>query len=141
MPSRVVLDTNVIVAGLQSRLGASFQVLSLVGTGAFELCLSVPLVLEYEDALKRRAHEAGLAVADIDAVLDYLCAVASKRSIFFLWRPYLKDPGDDMVLEVAVEAECQFIVTFNLRDFVGIERFGLKALTPRQFLHQLGRIP
>ena len=76
--------------------------------------------------------------ADVDVVLDFLCAVAHHRQIFFLWRPFLRDPNDDMVLEVAVEAQCAYIVTFNLRDFVGIEQFGLQAITPAQFLALLG---
>lgn len=140
MAPSVVLDTNVLIAGLQSRRGASFRVLQLVGTGAFELNLSVPLVLEYEEVAKRRARSLGLTVADIDAVLDYLCSVARHRAIFFLWRPFLKDPRDDMVLEVAVEAGCDVIVTFNTRDFAGAERFGLRVCTPREFLQHLGAI-
>ncbi|MEP6836253.1 MAG: PIN domain-containing protein [Gemmatimonas sp.] len=68
----------------------------------------------------------------------FLCSVAHHRQIYFLWRPFLRDPNDDMVLEVAVEAQCTYIVTFNLRDFVGIEQFGLQAITPGQFLALLG---
>jgi len=71
-------------------------------------------------------------------VLDYHCAVARHHEIFFLWRPYLKDPRDDLVLELAVKAGCQFILTFNGRDFAGCERFGIEVLTPGEFLRRIG---
>jgi predicted nucleic acid-binding protein len=115
--------------------------LSLVGTGAFEICVSVPLVLEYEEIAKRHALAFGLADEDIDDVLDYLCQVADRRRIHFLWRPYLKDLEDDMILELAVEAECSVIVTHNVRDFAGLERFGIRAIGPRKFLREIGAIP
>jgi hypothetical protein len=74
----------------------------------------------------------------IDDILDYLCTVGDRRSIFFLWRPLLKDPKDDMVLELAVEAECESIVTYNQRDFAGADRFGVRIVTPREFLQERG---
>ena len=133
----VVLDTNVIVAAIRSRHGASFEVLSKVGTKAFDIAVSVPLVLEYEDALLRHLPEIRLNETDIQDIIDYMCSVALRQEIFFLWRPFLKDPGDDLVLEAAVAADCDIIVTHNLRDFVGVERFGLRALSPAAFLNEL----
>ena len=143
MALQIVLDTNVLVAALRSRNGASFVLLSRVGTpdAGFELNLSVPLVFEYEDVLKREGRGAGLSAVDVDDVLDYLCAVGHHRRIFFLWRPVLRDPKDDMLLELAVEAGCHYIVTFNVRDFAGAERFGVKVITPREFLRTLGVLP
>ena len=136
----VVLDTNVLVAGLRSRRGASSLLLSLVGKGRFNTNLSVPLLLEYEDVLFR--PELGLAMASdaIESILDYHCAVARKHPIFFLWRPFLRDPKDDMVLELAVKAECHYVITFNTKDFAGIEQFGLVALSPADFLRRIGVI-
>jgi putative PIN family toxin of toxin-antitoxin system len=134
MRPHVVLDTNVLIAGLRSRRGASFALLQRVGTGAFDVSVSVPLVLEYEAVARRQARELGLTHADVDAVVDFVCRQAQHRTIFYLWRPFLRDATDDMVLEVAVEAQCHIIVTFNIRDFAGIEKFGLRALTPREFL-------
>ena len=82
---RVVVDTNVVVAGLRSRRGASFRLLSEVGRGLFEIALSVPLVLEYEDALQRHSDVTKLTQADVDAILDYFCSVAHLQQIFYLW--------------------------------------------------------
>ena len=75
------------------------------------------------------------AYLNID-ILDYLCAAGEKRQIFYLWRPLLKDSKDDMVLELAVESESNWIVTFNKRDFKGCETFGINLATPKEFLHQ-----
>jgi len=137
MKPRIVLDTNVLISALRSRNGASFQVLEKVGRDFFDIVLSVPLVLEYEDVAKRTTRAIGLKHADIDDILDYLCRVAVLRGIFFLWRPFLKDPCDDMVLEVAVEGDCDFIVTHNVKDFAGVEKFGLEVLRPGEFLRRL----
>lgn len=135
---RIVVDTNVLVAGLRSRRGAAFRLLSEVGRGRFELALSVPLVFEYEDVLLRHSDVTGLDQSDVDAVLDYFCKVARLQHIFFLWRPLLPDPKDDLVLELAVAAGCQSIVTYNIRDFVGADRFGIAILEPGVFLARLG---
>jgi len=86
---QVVLDTNVIYSGLRSRRGASFKLLSLLGSGRFEIHLSVPLVLEYEEVLQEKRQDLGLTEADVDDVLDYLCQVAGLHEIHFLWRPRL----------------------------------------------------
>ena len=137
-PPRIVLDTNVLVAGLRSRRGASFRLLSMLGTGRFEIAISVALVLEYEDVLRRQAADLGLDEADVADVIDYLCAVGRRERIHYLWRPYLRDPKDDHVLELGVAANCEGIVTFNIRDFDGVERFGLWILTPLAFLERIG---
>ena len=140
MTPRVVLDTNVLVAGLRSRRGASFRLISEIDTGRFEVCVSVPLVLEYEAALVRHARSLGLSRSDLGDFLDYLCAVARRQDIFFLWRPRLRDPGDDMVLEAAVAGGCSHLVTFNLRDFETGDVLGVRAVTPQSFLRIIGVI-
>lgn len=136
--AEVVLDTNVLVAGLRSRRDTAFTLLSLVGTGRFDIALSVPLVLEYEDVLLRQVEESWLKESDVEGLLDYLCAVAIRQQIFFLWRPHLRDPKDDMVLELAVAADCKAIITYNRRDFAGAENFGLGVLTPAEFVDEIG---
>jgi len=139
-PRQIVIDTSVLVAALRSRRGASFRLLSLVGrSGRFDISVSVPLVLEYEEVAKRESVT-GLTDEDIEAIVDYLCAVAHRREIFFLWRPFLRDPGDDLVLEVAVEAQCDTIVTFNRKDFAGADQFGIEIVTPGEFLYQIGEL-
>jgi len=135
---RVVLDTNVFISALRSRNGASFRVLSLVGSGSFQISLSVPLVLEYESVAKQMSRLIGLTHSDIDDVIDYVCHVAKHQDIFYLWRPFLRDPMDDMVLELAVASSSDFIVTHNIRDFAGIDQFGIQAITPQQFLKKIG---
>ncbi len=137
-PPDIVLDTNILVAGLRSSLGASFRLLSLVGDGHFQNHLSTPLLLEYEDVLLRPATAIPLGREAIEDVLDFHCSIARHHQISFLWRPYLRDPSDEMVLELAVTAGCRFIVTFNERDFAGVERFGIDALGPAAFLRKIG---
>ena len=137
MMRRVVLDTNVVVAALRSRRGASAAVLLGAGTGEFEFCLSVPLFLEYESALKRPDSGVDLPLLAIDDILDQLAAVGYQREIFFLWRPVLPDPADDHVLELAVAGRCDAVVTYNRRDFRGAERFGIRIVSPPEFLVEL----
>jgi putative PIN family toxin of toxin-antitoxin system len=108
---QVVLDTNVLVAALRSRRGASHRLLKFVGDPRWRINLSVPLLLEYEDVLKRPDVGHSLSPEQVDDVLDFLCASASLREIFYLWRPILTDPKDDFVLELAVESGCDYIVT------------------------------
>ena len=134
---RVVLDTSVLVAGVRSRRGASFQLLSRIGSGDFEIAVSVPLVLEYEDVLLRHLAATALDEEDLRSIIDYMCSIAVRQEIFFLWRPLLRDPGDDLVLELAVAADCDAIVTHNVRDFGGASRFGVRVLNPGEFLRQL----
>ena len=141
-PPRIVIDTNVFVAALRSQSGASHRLFMLLGSGKFEIYLSVPLVLEYEDAGKRlTGKKAGLKSSDVEDILDYVCSVAQRRKVYFLWRPFLNDPKDDMILELAVSSGCEIIVTYNKADFKNIERFGLHALTAQEFLKEIGELP
>src|SRR6266508_4658082 len=137
---RVVLDTNVVVSAFRSKRGASYRAVSAVGTGAFDIALSVPLVLEYEEALLAQ-HLARIRESDVAAALDYFCTVGHRQEIFFLWRPALRDPNDDMVLELAVAAECAAVVTYNVRDFRGADRFGVELWTPIELLKRTGTLP
>ena len=133
----VVLDSNVLVAALRSRRGASFQLLKLLRGGRFEVAVSVPLVLEYEAVLRRHARELGLARNEADGLVDYLCDVGYRQTIHFLWRPTLTDPRDEFILELAVAANCSAIVTHNVRDFAGASRFRLHIMKPGDFLAAL----
>lgn len=114
------------------------MLLQEIGRGRFQIALSVPLLLEYEEALLSQSDSTGLTEADGEALLDYLCRVARLQSIFYLWRPALPDADDDMVLELAVAAGCQAVVTHNVRDFRGAERFNVAVWTPYEFLRRIG---
>jgi putative PIN family toxin of toxin-antitoxin system len=136
---QVVLDTNILISALRSQRGASYKLLMLIGRANFEINLSVSLMLEYEDVTKRLLGQIPLTESDIDDILDYLCQTANRREVFYLWRPFLKDPKDDMVLELAVSGGCEVIITYNRKDFVGIEeQFGLEIMTPAEFLGKIG---
>lgn len=137
----IVIDTNILVAGLRSRRGSAFRLLTLVGTERFAIHLSVPLVLEYEEVLLRELPHLQVPQSVVEDVLDFHCAVATRHQIFFLWRPYLPDPDDDMLLELAVTAGCDFIVTYNRRDLVGVERFALQVIELGAFLQHIGALP
>jgi putative PIN family toxin of toxin-antitoxin system len=137
---QIVLDTNVLLSALRSQSGASFRLLSLIEDSRFQINLSVALVLEYEDVLKRPEFNLELTVEEIDDIIDFLCQNANLREIFYLWRPILPDPKDDFVLELAVESNSDYIVTFNTKDFSRAEDFGIKAITPSDFLRIIGEI-
>ncbi len=119
-------------------MGASSALLSLLPARRFEIAVSVPLVLEYEAVLLRHVAVGGRAPEDVEALVDYLCAVAKKQKIFFLWRPFLRDLNDDMLVELAVAAGCGGIDTHNVRDFGGVESVGLRVFTPAEFLVMIG---
>jgi putative PIN family toxin of toxin-antitoxin system len=138
---QIVIDTNVIVAGLRSRRGSAFKLLILINTGQFDIHLSIPLVLEYTEVLLRELPNLYLSREEVDDLIDFYCAVGVQHEIFFLWRPFLRDPKDDMVLELAVKAGCESIITYNTRDFAGVEQFGLSLLEPSEFLRLIGKLP
>jgi putative PIN family toxin of toxin-antitoxin system len=135
---RVVLDTNVIYSALYSSNGASNALIKLVRDGIVIPCLSVTLALEYEEVLLRQKKILQLRQDDIHIYLGFLVSQAERIKIHYLWRPYLKDPKDDMVLEVAVTAGVNFIVTHNLKDFEGCGQFGLQVVTPGWFVKNIG---
>ena len=129
----VVLDTSVLVAAWRSRTGASFALLEELRDESFSIALSVPLVVEYESVLLRHTAPPRRR-ADVTALIDYLCLVGVQQRVFFLWRPLLRDPNDDMVAEVAVASQSQAIVTHNVKDFDAMAKFGVKVLPPGEFL-------
>ena len=138
---QVVIDTNVFVTALRSQRGASYRLLSLINSGKYQINLSVPLVIEYEAVAKRLVGEITLSAKDVDDILDYTVRLANHWKIHYLWRPQLKDPSDDMLLELAVAAGCDYIITYNLNDFKGVEQFGIEAITPKEFLERIGELP
>lgn len=133
----IILDTNVLFAGLYSANGASFKLLELLAGGQLQTVISTPLLFEYEDVLKRNRSMLQLTDAEINIVLENLCGFSRHQKVYFLWRPYLPDPKDDLVLELAVAARVNTIVTHNLKDFACIEKYGVEAITPKTLLERL----
>jgi len=140
-PPQIVIDTNVFIAALRSQYGASHKLFMLLGSGKFEMNLSVPLAIEYEEAAKHYAGKSSLKGLDIEDILDYVCSVANRRKVYYLWRPFLIHPKDDMILELAVGAGCGIIVTYNKSHFEGVEQFGIRVLTAQEFLEAIGELP
>ena len=131
-----MLDTNVLFAALYSASGRSFQLLNVMASGQVRLALSTPLLFDYEDVLKRSPSMLSLSNAEVDVVLDNLCALADFHAEYFLWRPCLPDAKDDMVLELAVAAHAPHTVTFSAKDFGPAARFGIGVVSPRTFLEE-----
>jgi putative PIN family toxin of toxin-antitoxin system len=136
----LVMDTDVLAAAVMSATGASRFILREVGQGRLPAAASVPLMLEYEAVLKRpeTLARSGGTTADMDVILDALAAVLQQVPIWYLWRPQLRDPNDDMVLEAAANAQASHIVTFNVRDYgLAPKRFGITVCRPAELVRQL----
>ena len=135
---KVVFDTSIMVAAAHSRRGASFALVSSIPSERFAICLSVALYLEWQDVLTRPEHiPPGRSADEVRDFLGYLCGQADHHAIYFRWRPFLPDPADDMILELAVAASCRYVVTHNVRHFAGSESFGVEAVTAGDFLRML----
>jgi len=137
---KVVIDTNVLFTSLRSSRGASYKLVSLLPSNRFSIAISVPLIIQYEDVLRRGKLRASISEKDISDFIDFFCYVGDHQEIFFLWRPFLPDPSDDLVLEVAVAGGCDVIITYNKRHFKNVEKFGLRILDPKEFLTEIGVI-
>jgi putative PIN family toxin of toxin-antitoxin system len=139
---RVVLDTSVLVAAARSRNGASHRLLKQLPSPRFQIALSVALYMEWLAVLTRPEHlPVGATPEDALAFARYLASLAHLQDIHFLWRPFLRDPDDDMVLECAVASGSPFIVTHNVKDFARAAELGVQALRPGDFLHHLETNP
>jgi putative PIN family toxin of toxin-antitoxin system len=137
---RLVLDTDVVVAAFRSPTGASAELVRMARAGEIELAVSVALVLEYEAVLKRPEHltGAGASGADAEKAVDLIVDVAHPTFVDFRWRPQTRDAGDEMVLEAAINARADAIVTFNRRDFGKAPgRFGIECWLPGQVLEKM----
>lgn len=122
---------------MRSPRGASAALVRTASAGRLSLVMSVPLALEYEAICRRLEHRmaAGLSEAEVDVFVDGLIALGEPVETHFLWRPQLRDPGDEMVLEAAVNGRAELLVTFNRRDFRDVpRRFGVEAVLPREAL-------
>lgn len=130
----IVLDTNVLAAALRSRRGASYRIVSLIGTGLFRPNISVALALEYEEVLKRRDLISAMTDDDVDKFLDYIFQLSNLVPSVYPMRPTLSDPDDELVLDLAVQCG-GMIVTYNKRDFVEAGKRRVPVLAPAEFLN------
>jgi putative PIN family toxin of toxin-antitoxin system len=135
--ARIILDTNVLYAGLFSSKGASFQVLRAIQTGKLKMVISTTLLFEYEDILRKNQVDLGLSNLEIEKILDYFCMKSDHQKIYFLWRPCLPDPKDDHLLELAIASGTKLLVTHNTKDFKGAEEFGVRSITPKELLGEV----
>jgi putative PIN family toxin of toxin-antitoxin system len=139
---RIVLDTDAIVAAMRSPTGASAAILRKARRGKIALLLSVPLAMEYEAVCVRPEHQlaAGLSEQEVRIFVDAVIAIAEPVKIHYLWRPQLRDPSDEMVLETAVNGQANLLITFNVRDYgTAPARFGIEVMTPREAVERISK--
>ena len=135
---KIVVDTSVLVSAARSRNGASFALVSSLPNQRFQICLSVAVYTEYQAVLTRpEPLPTGVSADSALGFIRYLASLAHLQDVHFLWRPFLRDPDDDTVLENAVAAGCSYIVTHNIKDFRCTEQLGMTAVTPGKFLQIL----
>ena len=137
---KIVIDTNVLLTALNSNQGASYKLVSMIPSKKFSIAISVPLIIEYEAVLRRGKLPPNITDKDITDFIDFICQVGEEQDIFFLWRPFLPDPFDDLILEVAVAGDCDAIITYNKKHFIKVKKFGLRVLTPKELLTEMGVI-
>lgn len=135
---QIILDTNILVAAFRSRRGAANLLLDKLDDSRWQVNVSTPLLLEYEDVLKRSEMADLISETDVDIFLDGLCSISEYHEIFFLWRLLAKDPNDAFILELAVRVNADFIITYNKKDFPAAADFGIKLVTPKEFLEFTG---
>ncbi len=137
---RLVPDTNVVVAALRSPAGASADLLRILDQGRGTLLLSVPLALEYEVVCQLAEHRmaAGLSENQVEIFVNGIIAMVVPVKVYFRWRPFLRDAGDEMVLETAVNGRAEALVTFNGRNYgQAPNSFGIKTLLPGEALERM----
>jgi putative PIN family toxin of toxin-antitoxin system len=131
---RIVIDTNVLVAAFRSKRGAANHLLMNLNDERFEIAVSTPLLIEYEEVLERPEMGEFLTPAEADDAVESLRLIANEYDIFFLWRLLSGDPDDAFILELAVRSNAKYIVTYNAKDFASAVDFDITLITPRDLL-------
>jgi predicted nucleic acid-binding protein len=131
------MDTNVLVTGLRSRTGASYELLRLLGDSKWTLVLSNTVLGEYHEILHRESSVLKLTHDDADAYLDVLCSLAEQRALTSQWQPVAADPDDEPIVQLAREAKVSYLVTHNVRHVQGVAQFGVEVVRPAEFLELL----
>ncbi len=135
---QIILDTNILVAAFRPKRGAANLLLDKLNDSRWQANVSTALLLEYEDVLKRHEMKDFISESDADVFLDGFCAIAEFNDIFYLWRLLAKDPNDAFILELAVRASVDFIITYNKKDFPAAAAFDIQLVTPKEFLQFVG---
>ena len=139
----LTLDTNILYQALKSSAGSSYWILQKVRENKIQVALSVPVFQEYQDVLTREKslEDFGLYLTDVEKILRYLAYVGKTFNVFFLFRPNLKDENDNMLVELAITSQSDYLVTSNTKDFKNAElKFDqLKIVTPSEFLKKWGK--
>jgi putative PIN family toxin of toxin-antitoxin system len=134
---RVVLDTCILFSALRSSSGASHRIVKSLPNSNFRPLISTPVFFEYEEVLRRPKQFPHLTAKEIEDFLDFIASACDHVRINFLWRPHLPDPDDDLILELAVSGRADAIITFNQRDFVGSDQFGIRVISPRELIKEI----
>ena len=146
---KIVIDTNVFLSSLLSKNGVSNKLVVWIvneykNRRKKHNVISNTLVTEFEDVLTREKNLisfGNISVKTAGVFIDAICLVSYHQKINFMWRPFLKDSNDDMVLEVAFNSKADYIITYNLKDFKGVEEsFGIRVITPKEFLFRIGEL-
>jgi putative PIN family toxin of toxin-antitoxin system len=137
---RVILDTNVVLAAIRSRAGASHRLLVTIGHARWQSVVTPTLMYEYEDVVRRPGVAPGLSPQDITNILDMIYRESQRQIVWFSWRPFSSDPGDDAILEAAIAGQCDYVVSFNQRHLRVVQEFGIKVLRPVDLLKLIGEI-
>ncbi len=140
---KIVCDTNVWLSALTSNQGASYRLVRWLFEQPQNLhCVSTAFVLELEDVFLRPQNRQRMPQFSEEALISFLddiCHTSHPQSIYFLWRPQIKDPKDDMVLELVANAQADVLITFNQKDFqAAAEKFQFELLSPYEFLQKQG---
>ena len=136
------MDTDAVVAAMRSPTGASAAIVRKARQGKIALLLSVPLAMEYEAVCARPEHQlaAGLSEQEVRIFIDAVIAIAEPVKIHYLWRPQLRDPSDEMVLETAVNGRANLLITFNVREYgKAPASFGIEVMTPREAVERINK--
>jgi putative PIN family toxin of toxin-antitoxin system len=135
---KIVIDTSVLVAAARSHNGASYKLVSMLPIPEIEIALTIAVYTEWQAVMTRPENlPPGATADDALAFLRYLASIAHLQDVYFLWRPFSRDPGDDMVVECAVASSCDYIVTHNVKDFRRVTELNVQVATPAEILNLL----